>query len=118
MTCRAMREGERKVSWPRRMGALVSGTALTIMGAFAVGNTALAAPAGQIGGVAHPPRKIKGIGRLPDGKPKLAKGTPTRPAPAAVSSVYSLSRRPPSSGVGGGQIIALLDAFHGPHTAC
>ncbi len=110
-----MREGERKVSWPRRMGALVSGTALTIMGAFAVGNAALAAPAGQIGGVAHPPLKIKVIGRLPDGKPKLANGTPTGLSPAAVSSVYSLSGLSPSSGAGAGQIIAIVDAFHDPN---
>src|SRR5258707_8786030 len=115
MTCRAMREGERKVSWPRRMGALVSGTALTIMGAFAVGNAALAAPAGQIGGVAHPPLKIKVIGRLPDGKPKLANGTPTGLSPAAVSSVYKLSGLSPSSGAGAGQIIAIVDAYHDPH---
>src|SRR5260370_15063940 len=110
-----MREGERKVSWQRRMGALVSGTALTIMGAFAVGNAALAAPAGQSGGVAHPPLKIKVIGRLPDGKPKLANGTPTGLSPAAVSSVYSLSGLSPSSGAGAGQIIAIVDAFHDPN---
>ena len=103
------------MSWPRRMGALVSGTALTIMGAFAVGNAALAAPAGQIGGVAHPPLKIKVIGRLPGGKPKLANGTPTGLSPAAVSSVYSLSGLSPSSGAGAGQIIAIVDAFHDPN---
>src|SRR5260370_882479 len=110
-----MREGEGRMSWSRRMGALVSGTALTIMGAFAVGNTALAAPAGQSGGVAHPPLKIKVIGRLPDGKPKLANGTPTGLSPAAVSSVYSLSGLSPSSGAGAGQIIAIVDAFHDPN---
>src|SRR5260370_22178854 len=110
-----MREGERKVSWARRMGGVVSGTAVTIMGAFAVGNAALAAPAGQIGGVAHPPLKIKVIGRLPDGKPKLANGTPTGLSPAAVSSVYSLSGLSPSSGAGAGQIIAIVDAFHDPN---
>src|SRR5258708_8062133 len=115
MTCRARREGERKGGWRGRMGALVSGTALTIMGAFAVGNAELAAPAGQIGGVAHPPLKIKVIGRLPDGKPKLANGTPTGLSPAAVSSVYSLSGLSPSSGAGAGQIIAIVDAFHDPN---
>src|SRR5258708_9441324 len=112
MTCRAMREGERKVSWPRRMGALVPGTAVTIMGAFAVGNAALAAPAGQIGGVAHPPLKIKVIGRPPDGKPKLANGTPTGLSPAAVSSVYSLSLLSPCSRAGAGPLISILDALH------
>src|SRR5258708_10027829 len=114
MTCRAMREGERKVSWPRRMGALVSGTALTIMGAFAVGNAALAAPAGQIGGVAHPPLKIKVIGRPPGGKPKLANGTPTPLSPTAVASVYSLSGLSPSSGADAGHIIPLVAPFPDP----
>src|SRR5258708_10948301 len=115
MTCRARREGERKVSWPRRMGALVAGTARTMMGEFGVGEAELAAPGGPIGGVAHPPVKIKVIGRLPDGKPKLANGTPTGLSPAAVSSVYSLSGLSPSSGAGAGQIIAIVDAFHDPN---
>src|SRR5258708_33366407 len=118
MTCRARREGERKVSWPRRMGALVSGTALTIMGAFAVGNAALAAPAGQIGGVAHPPLKIKDIGRLPDGKPQRANGTPTRLAPAAVSSVESPSGASPSSRARAGQSIAIRWSLPEPQALC
>src|SRR5258708_10307209 len=77
--------------------------------------SALAAPAGQIGGVAHLPLKIKVIGRLPDGRPKLTSGSPTGLSPAAVSSVYKLSGLSPSSGAGAGQIIAIVDAFHDPH---
>jgi len=103
------------VSWPRRMGVLISGTALTIMGAFTAGNAALAAPSGHISGVAHLPLKIKVIGRLPDGKPKLTSGSPTGLSPAAVASVYTLSGLSSSSGAGAGQIIAIVDAFHDPN---
>src|SRR5258708_5320255 len=77
--------------------------------------SALAAPAGQIGGVAHLPLKIKVIGRLPDGRPKLTSGSPTGLSPAAVSSAYKLSGLSPSSGAGAGQIIAIVDAFHDPN---
>lgn len=103
------------MTWRRRMGVLISGTTLTMMGAFTAGNAALAAPAGHIGGVAHLPLKIKVIGRLPDGKPKLTSGSPTGLSPAAVSSVYTLSGLSASSGAGAGQIIAIVDAFHDPN---
>jgi len=103
------------VTWQRRIGVLISGTALVMMGAFTASNAALAAPAGRIGGVAHLPLKIKVIGRLPDGRPKLTSGSPTGLSPAAVSSVYKLSGLSPSSGAGAGQIIAIVDAFHDPN---
>ena len=103
------------MTWQRRIGVLISGTALVMMGAFTAGNAALAAPAGRIGGVAHLPLKIKVIGRLPDGRPKLTSGSPTGLSPAAVSSVYKLSGLSPSSGAGAGQIIAIVDAFHDPN---
>src|SRR5260370_3154770 len=104
-----------QVTWQRRIGVLISGTALVMRGALTAGNAALAAPAGRIGGVAHLPLKIKVIGRLPDGRPKLTSGSPTGLSPAAVSSVYKLSGLSPSSGAGAGQIIAIVDAFHDPH---
>ncbi len=103
------------MTWQRRIGVLISGTALVMMGAFTASNAALAAPAGRIGGVAHLPLKIKVIGRLPDGRPKLTSGSPTGLSPAAVSSVYKLSGLSPSSGAGAGQIIAIVDAFHDPN---
>src|SRR5258708_22824100 len=102
-------------TWQRRIGALISGTALVMMGAFTAGNAALAAPAGRIGGVEHMTLKIKVMGRVPDGRPKLTSGSPTGLSPAAVSSVYKLSGLSPSSGAGAGQIIAIVDAFHDPN---
>src|SRR5260221_4882002 len=104
-----------QVTWQRRIGVLISGTALVMRGAFPAGNAALGARAGRTRGVQHLPLKIKVIGRLPDGRPKLTSGSPTGLSPAAVSSVYKLSGLSPSSGAGAGQIIAIVDAFHDPN---
>jgi subtilase family serine protease len=103
------------MNWSRRAGVLLSGTALLILSASSAGGAALAASPGHLRGTATLPLKIKVIGHLPDGKPKLSNGSPTGLPPSALASVYSLSGLSPSSGAGAGQIIAIVDAFHDPN---
>lgn len=102
------------MSGHRRMGMLTAGTALTVMAALSAGGAALAAPSGQPVRTMNPPFRVKVIGQLPDGKPKLTSASPTGLPPSAVQSVYSLSGLSPSSGAGAGQIIAIVDAYHDP----
>ncbi len=103
------------MNWTGRIGLLTGGAALTIMAAAAGGGVALAAPSGHSAWTAHPPFRVKVIGRLPDGKPKLSSSSPTGLPPGAIASVYSLSGLSASSGAGAGQIIAIVDAYHDPH---
>jgi len=67
------------------------------------------------GGFAHPPYRVKAIGRSPTGVPRLAAPSPTGLPPSQIQSVYNLSGLSPSSGAGAGQIIAIVDAFHDPN---
>ncbi len=99
------------MSWQRRTSVLVAGMALAVSG----GSVALAAPAAHVSGTAKLPLKIKVIGRLPDGRPKLTSSSPTGLSPAAIAQVYTLSGLTPASGAGAGQIIAIVDAFHDPN---
>src|SRR5216684_3651360 len=103
------------MNWPRRMGMLTAGTALTVMAAMSAGGAALAAPSGHPVRTVNPPFRVKVIGRLPNGKPRLTSTSPTGLSPGAIHSVYSLSGLSPSSGAGAGQIIAIVDAYHDPH---
>jgi subtilase family serine protease len=64
---------------------------------------------------AHPLLKVKRVGTLPNGQPKLAVTSPSGLPPAAIESVYNLSGLSPSSGAGAGQIIAIVDAYHDPN---
>lgn len=61
------------------------------------------------------PLKIKRIGTLPNGKPKLTATAPTGLSPSAVQSVYNLSGLSASSGAGAGQVITIVDAFDDPN---
>ena len=101
--------------WTRRIGILAAGTALTAMTAMSAGGVALAASSGPAVRTSNPPFRVKVIGRLPNGKPRLTSTSPTGLSPGAIHSVYSLSGLSPSSGAGAGQIIAIVDAYHDPH---
>ena len=101
------------MAWPRRMTILAAGTAFTVAAALSCAGAALAAPASSAG-TSNPPFRVKVIGRLPNGKPKLSSASPTGLPPSAIQSVYSLSGLTPSSGAGAGQIIAIVDAYHDP----
>lgn len=100
---------------PRRMAMLAAGTAVTAVAALSAAVPALAAAPASAAGVSSPPFKVKVIGRLPNGKPKLSSSAPTGLPPGAIQSVYSLSGLSPSSGAGAGQIIAIADAYHDPN---
>jgi subtilase family serine protease len=65
--------------------------------------------------VARPPFRVKVIGRLSNGKPKVSSSSPTGLSPSAVQSVYNLSGLSPTSGAGAGQLIAIVDAYHDPN---
>ena len=64
---------------------------------------------------AHLPLRVKVLGYLPNGKPKLSKSSPTGLPPSAIASVYKLSGLSGTSGAGAGQIIALIDAYNDPN---
>ncbi len=100
--------------WPRRMTILATGTALTVMAALSAAAPALAGTS-SAARTANPPFRVKVIGRLPNGKPKLSSTKPTGLPPSAVASVYNLSGLSSSSGAGMGQIIAIVDAYHDPN---
>ena len=85
-----------------------------VLGASTAGvGTVAAAPGAQR--YADHPYEIKVLGHRPDGSPKLTSTSPSGLSPSAVQSAYNLSGLGPSSGAGGGQIIAIVDAFHDPH---
>ncbi len=64
---------------------------------------------------AHPPLRVKVLGRLANGGPKLSSSTPSGLPPSAIQTVYNLSGLSPSSGAGSGQIIAIIDAYADPN---
>jgi subtilase family serine protease len=103
------------MNWRRRMGMVTVGTALTVMAALSAGGAALGASSGHPVRTVSPPFRVKVIGRLPNGKPKLTSTSPTGLPPSAIGSVYSLSGLSPSSGAGAGQTIAIVDAYHDPN---
>jgi subtilase family serine protease len=77
--------------------------------------TAGAATSKSSAGMATPPFKVKVIGKLSNGQPKLSSTTPSGLPPSAIASVYNLSGLAPSSGAGAGQIIAIVDAYDDPN---
>ncbi len=101
------------MGWSRRMTMLAAGTAaaVTVM----LGSAGITLAAASPGGTSAPPFKVKVIGRLPNGKPRLSSGTPTGLPPSAIASVYSLTGLSPSGTAGAGQIIAIVDAYHDPN---
>jgi subtilase family serine protease len=108
--------------WPKQVTLLAAGIAVTVVAALSAGAAramvpaeTAAAPTPSAAGTSNPPFKVKVIGRLPNGQPKLSSSSPTGLPPSAVQSVYSLSGLSSSSGAGAGQIIAIVDAFHDPH---
>lgn len=102
------------MNWIRRVSVLGASTVLA-GAAISGAGAAVAAAAGHGGGVSTPPFRVKVIGRLPDGKPKLSSGSPTGLPPGAIQSVYNLSGLAPGSGAGSGQIIAIVDAYNDPN---
>ena len=99
-----------------RLRAVVSSLAA---GAFLLGVSGAAPALAQSpypqGHNAAPPFRVKQIGQLPDGSPKLAASRPSGLPPSQVQSVYKLSGLAASSKAGTGQVIAIVDAYHDPH---
>lgn len=100
--------------WSYRATFLATGTALTVTVALSALGAANAATS-RSASTATPPFRVKSIGTLPSGSPKLSNASPTGLSPSAIQSVYNLSGLSPSSGAGAGQIIAIVDAYHDPH---
>ncbi len=102
-----------------RAGYLAAGMVLTAAAALAPAATAGAATAHAgvkpLTGASHTWLRVKQIGKLSNGQPKVTSSTPTGLSPAAVQSVYNLSGLSASSGAGAGQIIAIVDAYHDPN---
>ncbi len=75
-----------------------------------------AVAAGRAGGArtVTTPLRVKVLGRLPDGQPRLTASSPSGLSPSAVQSVYNLSGLIGNSGAGAGQTIALVDAYNDP----
>jgi subtilase family serine protease len=108
-----------RAGWVRGFRTLGAAAALAIA-ALAGAGTAAAQTAGQhqaghATGYSTPPLRVKVIGHLANGRPKISSTSPTGLPPSAVASVYNLSGLSPSSGAGAGQIIAIVDAFHDPN---
>lgn len=98
-----------------RVTMLAVGSALTVTVALLAAGTARAVTSNQPAGTSSPPFRVKLIGHLPNGQPKLSSSSPTGLSPSAIGSVYSLSGLSPSSGAGAGQVIAIVDAYHDPN---
>ena len=105
---------------PRLVSVLTAGAAIAVGAAWVPAGIASAAPAHSVA-VAKSSNvtlsstlRIKSIGVMPNGQPKVTNGTPTGLPPSAIQSVYNLSGLSPSSNAGSGQIIAIVDAFHYP----
>jgi subtilase family serine protease len=94
---------------------VAAGAALAALAAMSAGGAALASSAVKPVRTLHPPFRVKVIGRLPSGKPRLSSTSPTGLPPSAIQSVYGLSGLSPASGAGAGKIIAIVDAYHDPH---
>ncbi len=101
------------MAWVRRLCGFGAGTAL--VAATVSGAAGVAFAAGHHGGVATPPFKVKVIGRLPNGHPRLSSNSPTGLPPSAIQSVYNLSGLAPTSDAGSGQVIAIVDAYNDPN---
>jgi subtilase family serine protease len=84
-----------------------------VLGGLAVAQPALGADHAD-GTSLRPPFRVKVLGRLPDGQPKLTSQTPSGLPPSQIARVYGLSGLSPSSSDGAGQIIAIVDAYHDP----
>lgn len=108
-------------SYPAR-AAFLAAAALALTGITAAGSGAAQA-AGSArhsgGGFATAPFRVKVLGRLPDGQPKLTSSSPSGLPPSAIASVYNLSglsaNSGTGSGAGAGQVIAIVDAYHDPN---
>jgi subtilase family serine protease len=103
------------MNWPTRTAMLTAGTVFAVIAAVSATGAAVAASPGHLRGVATLPLRIKVVGTLPNGKPRISNATPTGLSPAAIQSVYHLSGLSPNSGAGAGQVIAIVDAFHDPN---
>lgn len=62
-----------------------------------------------------PPFRVKVLGYNNNGTPKLSAGSPSGLPPSAISTVYGLTGLATNSGDGGGQTIAIVDAYHDPN---
>jgi len=102
--------------WPYRATFLAAAATIGIAAAVAPASAATtSASAKTPPGVSSTPLKVKVLGTLANGNPKLSASTPNGLPPSAVQSVYNLSGLSPSSGAGAGQIIAIVDAYHDPN---
>ena len=90
-------------------------TVSAVIAALLASSTAGAATLKAAAGTAAPPFRVKVLGKLSNGQPKLSSTTPSGLPPAAVASVYNLSGLAPVSGAGAGQVIALVDAYDDPN---
>jgi subtilase family serine protease len=109
-----------RAGWVRRFRTVGAAAALAIAASAGAGAAVAAQTAGQhraghASGYSTPPLRIKVIGHLRNGRPKITSTSPTGLPPSAIASVYNLSGLSPSSGAGAGQIIAIVDAFHDPN---
>src|SRR5262249_53195488 len=113
-TCRFQRRRRMgRAELVRRFSTLGAAAALAIA-VLAGLATATAQAAGlhqawHASGYSSPPLRVKVIGHLRNGQPKVSSTSPTGLPPSAVASVYNLSGLSPSSGAGAGQIIAIVD---------
>jgi subtilase family serine protease len=98
----------------RRSSAMVAGASLVLAMVAMGAGTASASTTGGAG-TANPPLRVKVVGHLPSGAPRLSASSPTGLPPSQIQAVYNLSGLSPSSGAGAGQIIAIVDAFHDPN---
>ena len=101
--------------WSYSAAFLATGTALTVTVALSAVGAANAATSSRPASTVTPPFRVKIIGKLPSGAPKLSSSSPTGLPPGAIQSVYNLSGLSPSSGAGAGQIITIVDAYHDPN---
>ncbi len=64
-----------------------------------------------------PPFQVKTIGQSAGGTPLVTSNTPTGLAPATIGAVYNLRTGlvSPTSPIGAGQVIAIVDAYHDPN---
>ena len=64
-----------------------------------------------------PPFQVKTIGQSAGGTPLVTSNTPTGLAPATIGAVYNLRTGlvSPTSAIGAGQVIAIVDAYHDPN---
>jgi subtilase family serine protease len=100
--------------WTRRVRVLGTSAAMALATIGGAG-VAVAASTHGVTGSAAPPFRVKVIGHLPNGQPKLSSSSPRGLPPSAIAAVYRLSGLAPGSGAGAGQIIAIVDAYDDPN---